>query len=84
MSDVEMVRTDLFIGGGWVAPESTEVIEVVSPATEEVIGRAPHAAVIEAGLVPDWILPGVRNRGMRALGAPAQPRPRTPCVRAPP
>jgi hypothetical protein len=34
---------------------------IVMPA----IGRAPHAACIEAGLVPDWILPGMRNRGMK-------------------
>ena len=48
------------------------------------IGRAPHAACIEAGLVPDWILPGIRNRGMRALPR-ASPTPRhTFPPRAPP
>lgn len=48
------------------------------------VGRAPHAACIEAGLVPDWILPGVRNRGMRpAAAAPCQRRRARP-VRAPP
>ena len=31
----------LFIGGDWVAPEGTEVIEVISPSTEEVVGRVP-------------------------------------------
>ena len=48
------------------------------------VGRAPHAACIEAGLVPDWILPGMRNRGMRprAIKTP-QPRHTLP-VRAPP
>jgi len=31
----------LFIGGGWVDPAGTAVIDVVSPYTEEVIGRVP-------------------------------------------
>ena len=31
----------LFIGGDWVAPEGTETIGVISPATEEVIARVP-------------------------------------------
>jgi len=48
------------------------------------IGRAPHAAVIEAGLVPDWILPGMRNRGMRPAALPTRPRRRNRPVRAPP
>jgi aldehyde dehydrogenase (NAD+) len=33
----------LFIGGAWVAPEGTGTIEVVSPATEEVVARVPDA-----------------------------------------
>ncbi len=86
MSDVEMVRTDLFIGGGWVAPESTEVIEVVSPATEEVIGRAPHAstadvdravAAARAALVDGpWpaMSAGERAEVMAALSAQLQAR----------
>jgi hypothetical protein len=43
-----------------------------------------HAACVALGLVPDWILPGIRNRGMRSkpvLRPPA--RPRRP-ARAPP
>lgn len=39
------------------------------------IGRAPHAAWIESGRVPDWILPGIRNRGMRPAAPPACLRP---------
>ncbi|MFG2525851.1 aldehyde dehydrogenase [Streptomyces sp. NPDC048527] len=34
----------LFIGGTWQAPAGTEVIEVVSPLTGEVVGRVPHAS----------------------------------------
>ena len=48
------------------------------------IGRAPHAAFIEAGRVPDWILPGIRNRGMRPAARPTRLRPRALPARAPP
>lgn len=34
----------VFIGGEWIAPESGEEIVVTSPATEEPVGRVPHAA----------------------------------------
>ncbi|MEI5524359.1 aldehyde dehydrogenase [Streptomyces brasiliscabiei] len=34
----------LFIGGEWTDPLGTDVIEVVSPHSEEVIGRVPHAS----------------------------------------
>jgi aldehyde dehydrogenase (NAD+) len=33
----------LYIGGQWVAPSSSDVIEVVSPSTEQVIGTVPSA-----------------------------------------
>jgi aldehyde dehydrogenase (NAD+) len=36
-------RDTLFIGGEWVAPDSTETIEVISPHTEQVIASVPHA-----------------------------------------
>ncbi len=32
----------LFIGGDWVVPEGTGTIEVISPVTEEVVGRVPE------------------------------------------
>ncbi|QIP86747.1 aldehyde dehydrogenase [Streptomyces sp. Tu 2975] len=35
---------ELFIGGELTAPLGTEVIEVISPHTEQVIGRVPHAS----------------------------------------
>ncbi|MFM9369784.1 aldehyde dehydrogenase [Streptomyces sp. Da 82-17] len=34
----------LFIGGEWTDPLGKDVIEVISPHTEEVVGRVPHAA----------------------------------------
>jgi aldehyde dehydrogenase (NAD+) len=37
-------RTDLFVDGEWTAPSTGAVIDIVSPATEQVIGAAPAAA----------------------------------------
>ncbi|MFH8735175.1 aldehyde dehydrogenase [Streptomyces sp. NPDC017964] len=34
----------LFIDGQWAEPSGTDVIEVVSPVTEQVVGRVPHAS----------------------------------------
>ena len=36
------VHEKLFIGGEWVAPAGSDVIEVISPHTEEVVGRVPE------------------------------------------
>jgi aldehyde dehydrogenase (NAD+) len=38
-----MTAGSLYVGGEWTAPSLADVIEVVSPHTEEVIGRAPAA-----------------------------------------
>jgi betaine-aldehyde dehydrogenase len=38
------VKDTLYVGGEWVAPSTSNTIEVVSPATEEVIARVPEAA----------------------------------------
>src|SRR5882672_3099919 len=37
-----LVRDKLYIGGEWVEPSGDGTIEVVNPATEEVIGRIPE------------------------------------------
>ncbi|MBA3741405.1 aldehyde dehydrogenase [Sporichthya sp.] len=37
-------RAELFIGGRWVKPQSDQVIEVFSPATEELIGEVPEGS----------------------------------------
>ena len=47
-------------------------------------GRAPHAACVESGRLQDWILPGIRNRGMHPAARPARLRPRAVLARAPP
>jgi betaine-aldehyde dehydrogenase len=38
-----LVQGDLFIGGHWVAPERSGWLDVISPITEDVIGRVPEA-----------------------------------------
>src|ERR671926_501982 len=52
-----LARDRLFIGGEMVKPESTDVIEVISPATEEQIGTAPSST------------PGDIDRAVRAARA---------------
>src|SRR4051794_38085566 len=37
-------RTELYIGGAWVAPTGDETIEVVNASTEEVMGRIPQGS----------------------------------------
>lgn len=36
------LREQLYMGGRWVAPSTSATLEVVDPATEEVIGRVPR------------------------------------------
>ncbi len=55
-------RTDHFIGGDWIPAAGTEVLEVVSPSTEQVVGRVPVATEAEVdaavaaarGALPGW------------------------------
>jgi|GEM_PF-4070543 len=66
---------------------SLDALDAGHPAQYNAVmpmGRAPHAAVVEAGLVPDWVLSGMRNRAMRPAAIPARPRPRARLARAPP
>ncbi|HVW31521.1 MAG TPA: aldehyde dehydrogenase [Acidimicrobiia bacterium] len=39
-----IVKDRLFIGGDWVEPEGTEVIQVISPVTEEPVAEVPHGS----------------------------------------
>ena len=45
-------RDTLFIDGGWAAPAGTDVLEVVSPHSEQVVARVPEgtAADIDAAV----------------------------------
>ncbi|MCM2387624.1 aldehyde dehydrogenase [Streptomyces albipurpureus] len=47
MTDIVEHRT-LFIGGKWCDPAGPNTIDVVSPVTEQVVGRVPHAAPADA------------------------------------
>lgn len=38
------VKDKLFIGGQWVDPATSDSIEVISPATEDIVGRVPAGA----------------------------------------
>jgi aldehyde dehydrogenase (NAD+) len=42
-----LVHEQLFIGGEWVAPAGTGVIDVVSPHSEQVVGRVPDGTVAD-------------------------------------
>ncbi|MFG2730534.1 aldehyde dehydrogenase family protein [Streptomyces canus] len=42
-----MKRTHIYIGGEWVRPASTDVVEVENPATEQIIGVVPAAGVTD-------------------------------------
>ena len=41
------VHDKLFIGGEWVEPATDAVIDVISPHSEEVVGRVPDASTID-------------------------------------
>ena len=41
------VHEKLFIGGEWVDPAGTDVIEVISPHSEEVVGRVPEGTTAD-------------------------------------
>ncbi len=44
------IRDKLFIGGAWVEPRGSSTIEVICPATEEPLGRVPHASDADVDL----------------------------------
>lgn len=66
MSDL-VEHGKLYIGGEWADPAGRDTIEVVSPHTEQVIGRVPHAS---------------RDDVDRAVAAPVRPS-RPGCGRTP-
>ena len=46
-TDMKTEYDKLFIGGKWVAPSTSEVIEVHCPATGEYVGKVPLAAAAD-------------------------------------
>jgi betaine-aldehyde dehydrogenase len=60
------VHDRFYIGGQWVEPAGTDTIEVISPHTEEVIGRVPDgtpADMDRAVLPPETRSTTARGRG---------------------
>jgi betaine-aldehyde dehydrogenase len=80
------VREQIYVGGEWVASEGSGTIDVVSPHTEEVIGRVPDAtpadmdravaAAREAFDHGPWpqMTPAERADGIKRLSAALQAR----------
>lgn len=71
MNNHNYARTELYIDGEWVSPSSAEIIEVVNPATEQVLGTVPagtdadvDAAVVAARKAFDPLI-GVSERRER-------------------
>src|SRR5207247_3936253 len=74
-----LVRDRLFIGGRWVAPSGSEMIDVHNAGTGEVMGRVPagsakdvDAAVAAArGALDKWSAtsPGVRSELLEKISA---------------
>jgi betaine-aldehyde dehydrogenase len=80
------VHDELFIGGEWVSPQSSDTIDVISPHTEEVIGTVPDAspADIDAAVAAaraafddgPWprMMPAERAEDIKRLSAALQAR----------
>jgi betaine-aldehyde dehydrogenase len=47
VDDSSYRKEHLFIGGDWVDPDSSDVIEVISPSTEQVMGTVPDATTVD-------------------------------------
>lgn len=43
MPRVDLTQSEQYIGGRWVSPHSRDVIEITSPGTGQVVGRAPDS-----------------------------------------
>ena len=59
---VEIPRRELFIGGQWVAPaDNAPRLDVVNPATEEVIGSIPAGGPRDAQLAVEAATRALKN-----------------------
>ena len=45
--DMTHTRNELFIGGKWVSPSGPEVIEVISPHSEQLVGSVPDGSAAD-------------------------------------
>jgi acyl-CoA reductase-like NAD-dependent aldehyde dehydrogenase len=48
-----ITHNELFIGGRWVRPRSTDRLTIVSPNTEQAIGSVPHAGAADVDAAVD-------------------------------
>ena len=62
-------RDSLFIGGEWTTPASGELMQVISPHSEEVVATVPDAAAA----VPRGGVPVTRRSPGAPRGPPATP-----------
>ena len=57
-------RDTFFIDGGWAAPAGTDVLEVVSPHTEQVVATVPEGTpATSTPRSPPPAAPSTRGRG---------------------
>jgi succinate-semialdehyde dehydrogenase / glutarate-semialdehyde dehydrogenase len=70
LKDRELLRTQCFIGGGWVDADDGATLEVVNPATGRPIGTVPRAGAAEtrraieaaAAAMPAWARKTAKER----------------------
>jgi acyl-CoA reductase-like NAD-dependent aldehyde dehydrogenase len=75
-----IVRDGVYVGGAWIRPSGDDTIEVVNPASEQVIGRIPQGtpedvnkAVIAADAArSDWAARPAMERAKMALSIAEQ------------
>ena len=60
------VHEKLYIGGEWVDPATDDRIDVISPHTEEVIGRVPEASTADVDRAVAAARDDVRRRRVAA------------------
>ena len=62
----------LYIGGSWAEPATTDTIEVVSPASEEVVGRVPRASAEDIDAAVQAARRAFDASDWARMGAPAR------------
>lgn len=78
-----MKHTRIYVGGEWVRPISTDVVEVANPATAQIIGEVPasgvvdvdHAVLAARDALPGWsvLSPGSGRLPRSDLAEPDPP-----------
>jgi len=74
MSAVQTARTELFIGGKWQPSADARRIDVIDPATGQVLTSVADASVADGLAAVDAASAALAGWSARAPCAPAQPR----------